>query len=159
MYDLLLPSAPSVHSPYAMLICLCLILSAYTVHSPSLALCPRPTCLSHSTLLDYPSHVLGPVVVIVCSVRSLFLLWVFPMLKPASPDPEGKNTGWNKRTNHGNLIAVGPFQSREAPSFMEEPMQAGFWAGGYSPLGLGAIMFKELEKFSPGTVSGLSSLE
>lgn len=24
---------------------------------------------------------------------------------------------------------------------------------------LGAIMFKELEKFSPGTVSGLSSLE
>lgn len=154
MYDLLLPSAPSVHSPYAMLIRLCLILSGHLyVHVLGGGLhCPFP-------LLDYPSRVLGTVVVIVCSVHSLFLLWVFPMLKPASPDLEGKNTGWNKGTNHENLIAVGPFQSREAPSFMEEPMQAGFWAGGYSPLGLGTIMFKELEKFSPGTVSGLSSQE
>lgn len=99
-----------------------------------------------------------PRLLTVHSVGSPFLLCVFPAWKPVSPDPEGKNTGWNKGTDHGNLIAVGPFQSRGAFEFCGGSQQAGFWAGEDSPLGLGTIMFKELEKFSPGTVSGLSSL-
>lgn len=51
MYDLLLPSAPSVHSPYATLIRLCLILSGHLyVHVLGGGLhCPFPLTGSVST--------------------------------------------------------------------------------------------------------------